>query len=169
MGSDQHFLPGGHQACRSGNVDLTPFITPEQARIVQTTWRSVLPVGDTFAELFYGRLFSVDPSLKKLFREDMVEQGRSLTAMLSVAAGNLVHPERIHLALRQLGQRHAAYGVQPGDFAKVEDALLFALEHALIDVFTDEVKAAWKAAYRLLSSTMLEGVATPRALPAAGL
>ena len=141
-------------------------MTREQAHIVQSTWRAVLPVGDTFAELFYGRLFAVDPGLRRLFRDDLLEQGRNLTAMLSVAAANLAKPERIRLALRQLGQRHAAYGVEPKDFRTVEDALLFALEHALIDVFTPEVKAAWQAAYALLSSTMLEAF-TPAASPAA--
>ena len=141
-------------------------MTREQADIVRSTWRAVLPVGDTFAELFYGRLFAVDPGLRKLFRDDLLEQGRNLTAMLSVAAANLAKPERIRLALRQLGQRHAAYGVEPKDFRTVEDALLFALEHALIDVFTPEVKAAWQAAYALLSSTMLEAF-TPAASPAA--
>jgi hemoglobin-like flavoprotein len=130
---------------------------PEQARIVQSTWRAVLPVGDTFAELFYGKLFSLDPELKRLFRDDMLEQGRNLTAMLSVAAANLARPEKIERALRELGKRHAAYGVEAAHFATVEAALLFALEHALIDVFSAEVREAWRAAYRLLSSKMLEG------------
>ena len=136
-------------------------MTPEQAQLVQVTWRSVLPVGGTFAELFYGRLFAVDPELEKLFRHDIVEQGRNLTAMLSVAAANLGKPERIALALRNLGRRHAAYGVHAKDFANFEDALLFALEHALIDVFTPEVKAAWKAAYALVSGAMLEALSFP--------
>ena len=136
-------------------------MTREEAEIVQLTWRSVLPVGDTFAELFYGRLFALDAKLRSLFRDDMVEQGRNLTAMLSVATANISRAERISLALRQLGKRHAAYGVRPEHFALVEDALLFALEHALIDVFTDEVKAAWQAAYALLTSMMLEDL-TPR-------
>ena len=136
-------------------------MTPEEAWIVQQSWRAVLPVGDTFAELFYGRLFALDPELRRLFRDDMVEQGRNLTAMLSVAIANLGKPERISVALRHLGKRHAAYGVKPAHFALVEDALLFALEHALIDVFTAEVKAAWQAAYALLTSMMLEEI-TPR-------
>ena len=59
------------------------------------------------------------------------------------------------MAPPQLGRRHASYGVEPRHFVTVEDALLFALEHALIDVFTAEVKAAWQAAYALLSSAML--------------
>ena len=121
----------------------------------------MLPVGDTFGQLFYGRLFAVDPELRRLFRDDMVEQGRNLTAMLSVAAANIARPEKISLALRQLGKRHASYGVEPRHFVTVEDALLFALEHALIDVFTAEVKAAWQAAYALLSGAMLAEL-TPR-------
>ena len=140
-------------------------MTPEQAHIVQSTWRAVLPVSGTFAELFYGRLFALDGELKKLFRDDPAEQGRNLTAMLSVAAANIGKPERITVALRQLGRRHVAYGVKRKDFASFEDALLFALEHALIDVFTPEVKAAWRAAYALLSSTMLESF-TASAIPA---
>ena len=140
-------------------------MTRDQAQIVQITWCAVLPVGNTFAELFYGRLFALDADLRRLFRDDMVEQGRNLTAMLSVAAANLAKPEKISVALRQLGKRHAAYGVRPEHFALVEDALLFALEHALIDVFTAEVKAAWRAAYALLASMMLEAI-TPPASPA---
>ena len=136
-------------------------MTPDEVLVVQTTWRAVLPVGGTFAELFYGRLFAVDPGLKKLFRDDVVEQGRNLTAMLSVAAANIGKPERIAVALRNLGKRHVAYGVRPKDFANFEDALLFALEHALIDVFTPEVKAAWRAAYALISSPMLEALGSP--------
>jgi hemoglobin-like flavoprotein len=140
-------------------------VTRNQADVVQMSWRSVLPVGDTFAELFYGRLFALDPGVRRLFKDDIVEQGRNLTAMLSVATANLAKPERIGVALRQLGKRHAAYGVQPEHFALVEDALLFALEHALIDVFTAEVKAAWQAAYALLTSMMLEEISPRFAVP----
>lgn len=136
-------------------------LTREQAELVQMTWRAVLPVGDTFAELFYGRLFALDANVRALFRHDMVEQGRNLTAMLSVATAYLSRPEKISVALRQLGRRHASYGVEPRHFVTVEDALLFALEHALIDVFTAEVRAAWQAAFALVSRAMLSEI-TPR-------
>jgi len=75
-------------------------MTPEQASIVRSTWLVVLPVGDTFAELFYGKLFSVDPALRRLFSEDMVEQGRSLTAMLSVAAANMARRAALRAGAR---------------------------------------------------------------------
>ncbi len=129
-------------------------MTPEQVVIVQTTWRPVLLVGDTFAELFYGKLFTLDPDLRRLFKNDLKEQGRNLTAMISVAAGSLGRAERIVLALRELGRRHQAYGVQPQHYETVAAALLWALEKSLGEAFTPEVRGAWTEAYRLLAATM---------------
>src|SRR5712692_11298144 len=131
-------------------------MTAEQIELVQRTWRSILPVGDTAAELFYGKLFSLDPTLKALFKNDMKDQGRNLTAMMSVAVGALSRPERITLAVRELGRRHAAYGVQPRHYEIVATALLWALEKCLGEAFTPEVRTAWTEVYGLLARTMEE-------------
>ncbi len=131
-------------------------MTPEQIDVVQRTWRAVLPVGDTAAELFYGKLFSLDPQIPKLFKNDMVEQGRNLTAMISVAVGSLARPERITLAVRQLGRRHAAYGVRPHHYEAVCTALLWMLEKCLGEAFTPEARTAWSETYAYLSTTMQE-------------
>ena len=134
-------------------------MTPEQVDLVQRSWRAVLPVGDTAAELFYGKLFSLDPSIQALFRDDMREQGRNLTAMISVAVGSLSRPERIRLAVQQLGKRHAAYGVEPRHYELVGTALLWMLEHVLGEAFTPQVRAAWFEVYALLASTMQDACA----------
>jgi hemoglobin-like flavoprotein len=132
-------------------------MTPEQIELVQKSWRAVLPVGDTAAELFYGKLFSLDPTVRGLFKNDMVEQGRNLTAMISVAVGSLSKPERIQLAVRQLGERHAAYGVERRHYELVGTSLIWTLEKCLGDAFTPEVKAAWWATYTFLAEAMLVG------------
>jgi hemoglobin-like flavoprotein len=131
-------------------------MTPEQIELVQRTWRAVLPVGDTAAELFYGKLFSLDPGISRLFKNDMVDQGRNLTAMISVAVGALSRPERIRLAVRQLGERHAAYGVERRHFELVGTALIWMLDKCLGEAFTPEVKAAWLATYAFLADAMQE-------------
>jgi len=131
-------------------------MTPEQIELVQRTWRAVLPVGDTAAELFYGKLFSLDPGVRRLFKNDMIEQGRNLTAMMSVAVGMLSKPERIRLAVRQLGERHAGYGVEPRHYELVGTSLIWTLEKCLGEVFTPDVKAAWWAAYAFLAEGMQE-------------
>lgn len=130
-------------------------MTQEQIDIVQRTWRAVLGVADTFAEIFYGKLFSLDPSLRALFtRTSMKEQGRNLTAMMSVAVGGLTNSEKIVLALRQLGRRHAAYGVQAGHYGTVRAALVWALEKCFGDAFTPDSRTAWLAAYEFFAATM---------------
>ena len=132
-------------------------MTPEQVLLVQKTWRAVLPVGDTAAELFYGKLFSLDAGVRRLFRNDMLEQGRNLTAMISVGVGSLSKPERIRLAVRQLGDRHVGYGVERRHYELVGIALVWMLEKCLGDAFTPEVKAAWQATYAFLAEAMQDG------------
>jgi hemoglobin-like flavoprotein len=135
--------------------DAVP-MTPEQIELVQRTWRAVLPVGDTAAELFYGKLFSLDPGIRAMVLNDLVDQGRNLTAMISVAVGALAKPERILLAVRQLGQRHAAYGVEPRHYQLVAVSLLFMLEKVLGEEFTPEAERAWTSVYDFLAETMQE-------------
>lgn len=129
-------------------------MTPEQIDLVQKSWRAVLPVGDTAAELFYGKLFSLDPGVRRLFRNDLLEQGRNLTAMISVAVGMLHKPERIALAVRQLGERHAGYGVERRHYELVGASLVWMLEKCLGEAFTPEVEAAWRATYAFLAEAM---------------
>jgi hemoglobin-like flavoprotein len=132
---------------------------PEQIDLVQRTWRQVQLVGDTAAELFYGKLFSLDPGLRPLFKNDLKDQGRNLTAMISVAVHWLARPEKIALAVQQLGRRHVAYGVQPRHYQTVAAALLWMLEQCLGEAFTPEARSAWTAAYDMLAKTMLEAAA----------
>ena len=132
-------------------------MSPDQVELVQRTWRSLMPVKDTAAELFYGKLFSLDPAVRGLFKNDLVDQGRNLTAMISVAVGALSKPERIRLAVRQLGERHVAYGVERRHYDLVGISLLWMLEKCLGEAFTPDVKAAWWTTYAFLAEEMLIG------------
>jgi hemoglobin-like flavoprotein len=143
-------------------------MTPDQVQLVQQTWRAVLPVGDTAAEFFYGKLFSLDSSIQGLFHDDAREQGRNLTSMISVVVGSLSRPERILLAVRQLGRRHAAYGVNPRHYELARIALLWMLEQVLEEAFTPTVRTAWASVYDLFAATMQDaGLSPPTKAPRA--
>ena len=58
-------------------------MNPEQITLVQEGFRKVQAIRDTAAELFYARLFTLDPSLKSLFDDDMKQQGRKLMAAIA--------------------------------------------------------------------------------------
>jgi hemoglobin-like flavoprotein len=129
-------------------------MTPNQAELVQRSWKQVEPIAETAAELFYGRLFTIDPSLRALFRGDMKEQGRKLMSMIAFAVKGLSRLEQIVPGVQALGRRHAGYGVKDEHYATVAAALVWTLEQGLGDAFTGEVRDAWTAAYGLLASTM---------------
>jgi nitric oxide dioxygenase len=141
-------------------------VTPEQTTLVQRSFDQIAPIADTAAELFYGRLFELDPSLRPLFRGDMREQGRKLMQVVSVVVRGLDRPEATLRAVEALGRRHVAYGVTEAHFATVGAALLWTLEQGLGAAFTPEVADAWAAVYGLLATTMTDAMADA-ALPEA--
>ena len=64
-------------------------MTPNQVKLVQQSFTKVLPIAPTAAQMFYARLFEIDPSLKLLFKGDMKEQGRMLMMMIAGAVRGL--------------------------------------------------------------------------------
>jgi hemoglobin-like flavoprotein len=129
-------------------------MTPRQITLVQGSWKDVLSVSETAAQLFYLRLFALDPSLRPMFKGEIREQGRKLIAMMSVAVNGLARIETLTPVIEALGRRHAGYGVKDEHYATVAAALLWALEQGLGARFTPDVRDAWSAAYGLLASTM---------------
>ncbi len=129
-------------------------MTPEQAVLVKNSWALVIPIADKAAELFYDKLFEMDPELKSLFKGDMTEQGRKLMTMINTAVLGLDKLEAIVPAVEKLGERHVDYGVKDKDYDTVGSALLWTLEAGLGDAFTPEVKEAWTVVYTVLANTM---------------
>jgi len=126
----------------------------DQVAIVQETFEKVRPISETAAELFYKRLFELNPSFKALFKGDMKRQGRMLMQMLDFAVKGIDEPVTILPTIRDLGKRHVGYGVKEEYYSTVGEALLWTLEQGLGPDFTPEAKEAWAAAYKLLSDVM---------------
>jgi len=87
-------------------------LTPDHIALVQETFKSVAEISEQAAELFYNRLFEIDPALKALFKNDLKEQGRLLMAMIATAVNGLNDLDAIVPAVQDLGVRHAGYGVK---------------------------------------------------------
>jgi hemoglobin-like flavoprotein len=144
-------------------------MTPAQKRLVRVTFARVAPNADTAAELFYRRLFELDPSLEALFHGDMQEQGHKLMEMLASAVHTLDEPALLAPTVRALGRRHARYGVTDQHFETVGAALLWTLEQRLGSGFTPEVADAWTSLYGVLATTMKDAMATPDSRVAAAV
>ncbi|WP_282135706.1 globin family protein [Seonamhaeicola maritimus] len=126
--------------------------------LVQDSFKKVRPIADTAAELFYAKLFQLDPPLKQLFpvnQESMKVQGNKLMSMLGVAVSGLNNFETLVPVLEDLGKRHLEYKVEEFNYYTVGEALIATLEAGLGDEFTYEVKNAWVDAYTTMTNVMM--------------
>lgn len=135
-------------------------MNPTQIQLVQSTWAKVVPIKDTAAEIFYGKLFEMDPALKPLFKGDMKAQGTKLMSMINTAVNGLTRLDQIVPAVESLGKRHVGYGVKDEHYDTVAGALLYTLEKGLGPAFTQEVKQSWTEAYMLLAGVMKKAAST---------
>jgi len=138
-------------------------MTPEQIELVQSSFKKVLPIKDTAGELFYDRLFTLDPALRPMFPADLKPQIQKLMAMIATAVGGLTKLDAIVPAVQDLGRRHVGYGVTDAHYDTVGSALLWTLEQGLGADFTPKTKEAWTVCYGLLSATMKDASRTQAA------
>ena len=122
--------------------------------LVEASFEKMVPIAEAAADLFYGRLFELDPTLQPLFTLDPAEQRRKFMEMLATLVQGLDRLHTVLPELHQLGRRHAQYGVKPEHYALAGVALLWALEHTLGEPLSEESRLAWIEAYDLLSTAM---------------
>lgn len=139
---------------QNSSLSSIPILSMQQIALVQTSFGSVIPIADAAAELFYGKLFELDPTLRPLFKNDMKQQGRKLMLMLTIAVNGLNHVEKIVPELEELGRRHTAYAVEKRHYDTVGKALLWTLRQGLGAKFTQDVEEAWASAYALIAAVM---------------
>jgi hemoglobin-like flavoprotein len=132
-------------------------MTPRQIALIKQTWQQVELQADAVADLFYARLFELDPTLRALFKRDIRVQGRMLMSVIKLAVSQLDRLDKLVPVVLGLGERHATYGVQDQHYGTVGAALLDTLAIGLPETFTFEVKEAWTEAYTLLANTMKKG------------
>jgi len=135
-------------------------VTRRQKQIVSETFPLIREMAIPVSLLFYGRLFDLDPSLRQLFKIDLKEQSKKLVATLDALVEGIDDWERIVPALRELGQRHAGYGVKEEHYDTVCSALVWAFGQALQPGFDNEVRAAWTAVIQAVNEQMKMGAAT---------
>ncbi len=129
-------------------------ITARQVSIIQSSFAKVEPIAEQAAEIFYNKLFEYDPSLRRLFKADMKDQGQKLMAVLKVAVGSLNDLNGLVPTLQSIAKTHTKYGVKVDDYTPVGNALLYALSQGLGPAFTPELRQAWIDVYQVIADTM---------------
>ncbi len=133
-------------------------MTPQQETLIRETWRQVSPIAEAAAEMFYSRLFEIEPAARELFHAtDMARQRRAVIEALTFVVEELEKPEALLPVLHDLGRRHAAYGLRDTHFEAVGAALLWTLAQGLGPAWSPKAEAAWTEAYGMIAGAMREG------------
>ena len=138
-------------------------LSPRQLSELRRSWELVAPMAEEAAQLFYARLFELDPSLRRLFHTDPVVQRRKLIDALGFIVEHADRPDELQPKLAALGERHVSYGVRPEHYATVGEALMWMLDQGLGALRTPEARDAWVAAYDLVTTLRVGAIDGGRA------
>eukprot|EP00978_Attheya_sp_CCMP212_P020942 scaffold60641_cov34-Attheya_sp.AAC.1 len=147
------------------------------AATVIDSWKLITEI-DNYEEvagvILFRKIFAIAPEAHDLFRftkefepnseelfasERLKKHGAGVVSTLDIAICMLgTDLEPLVLVLKDLGARHAKYGVLEAHFPIVGQALIETLADALGEKFTDDVKAAWVDIYAVVQSNMLAGM-----------
>lgn len=135
-------------------------MTTIQIKEVRRSWAIFKQIDPLLvADVFYSRLFAIKPSVRRLFPADMHDQYRKLIQMMTHVVAHLDRTDEIATEIRAMAKRHIQYGVKPADYALVGSALMWTLEKGLGNDWSDQLREAWLACYKILADTMVSAVA----------
>ncbi len=136
-------------------------MTARQHDLVQATWARILPLSDIAVEVFYARLFHLDPELREFLSERLAEQKRMLMPMLAVLVHGLDEPGSIPPILRVLTRRSAAEDLRHASPAALRLALRQTLREVLGPLCSAETENAWHAFADLICDTLVNARRPP--------
>jgi len=88
---------------------------------------------------------------------DVMAHGAAVVKTVSTAVAMLRDLEKLSPVLKDLGRRHAKYGVLTQHYPVVGAAFIKTLQVGLGDAFTPKVESAYMAMWSIVEATMLAG------------
>lgn len=131
-------------------------VTARQRILIRASWELMRPTAVHVADLFYDRLFELDPSLEGLFPEELAAQRPRFMNAVGAAVAGLDDIESLRPALQDIGRQNLSHGVQPDHYDTLGQALLWTFEQSLAEQFTPAMKDAWAALHAELSRAMVQ-------------
>jgi NAD(P)H-flavin reductase/hemoglobin-like flavoprotein len=154
VGADVPTDPGRRAAPPATEAGSRPHPDPAIAAI-RDTFTHVANAGDEAVGYFYAWLFLRRPELRELFPPAMDEQRDRLFSALNRIVESLSTPDEMASYLSQLGRDHRKYGVDPGMYEAVGEALIATLRAFAESAFTPAAEEAWTQTYAAAAALMI--------------
>ncbi|WP_416876058.1 globin domain-containing protein [Kitasatospora sp. SC0581] len=131
-------------------------LTAREVGLVRAGLAAVEPVADRATAHFFALLFLRHPELRSSFPAAMDVHRERLFRTLLAVVRELDRPAALRATLAGLGRSHRRYGALAGHYAVVEECLVGTLARYAGDRWDAEAESAWRRAYRMISSAMIE-------------
>jgi hemoglobin-like flavoprotein len=118
-------------------------LTAKQRRLIRLSFLRIEPALDLVAQLFFLKLFRLDPSLRKKFAGPVETQARKFAAATKLAMISLAHDDGLAPTLKLLGARHRQIGIRSRHYRTMSRAFVWTLEQSLEESFDRDTKDAW--------------------------
>ena len=120
-------------------------LTSKQKRLIRESVATLEPAFDLIGQLFFLKLFRLDPAFRARFAGSPQTQGRKFMAALKLGIVSLNHDDGLAPTLKLLGIRHRQLGIKIRHYRMMTKALLWTLEQSLHPRFPREAKEAWSS------------------------
>lgn len=121
-------------------------------------FKHIFEQADVSKMFSFGRVDGFDPSPEAVAENpDVQKHGAKVVETVGVAISMLTDLDKLVPVLKDLGAKHANYGVAAAHYPVVGGAFLKTLSVGLGEAYTPEVAAAYTAMWGVVESTMLAG------------
>jgi len=100
-----------------------------------------------FTNIFYSRLFDVNPASKILFKDSMSSKTKVLNAIINTALSQLIDPIYFVETLTHLAHAHVQRNIKGVQFGIAGDVLLWSFKTALGPLYDDDLHWSWTKIY----------------------
>ena len=126
----------------------------KQIALVRKTCSDVAPVADSTAEVFYQKLFQLNPALRPVFAGHLHERGRHLLETVEAAARVTDKPDLLASVMADLDNHQIASAAGDRRYEAIGAALILAFRQGLGPAFTPDARQAWIALFDYIDGTM---------------
>jgi nitric oxide dioxygenase len=134
-------------------------LTQEQIAIVKSTVPILQIHGETITTTFYRNVLRDHPELRNIFSLRSQQTGAQQSALAKAVfayASYIDDLPRLAHAVERIAHKHTSLFIKPEHYPIVGKYLVAAFAEVLGDALTDEVAAAWIAAYNQLANVFIQ-------------
>jgi hemoglobin-like flavoprotein len=146
--------PSNRLAAAGAGASVETSLTAKQKRVIRESFLKLDPALDLVGQLFFLKLYRLDPTLRARFGGLAETQGRKFMAAVKLTIITLNHEDGLAPTLKLLGVRHRQLGIKLRHYRTMAKALMWTLEQSLEKSFTRETKDAWAKLLTQITHTL---------------